>query len=153
MEIELVQKYKDFLGGISENEDVKAAISGECMGFISSIQQLPMRHSGVSAPIYFESLVNKLVSHLQSQLIILPAEKRLDYRCTQSTVWILRAFRTMIGKFNICRISFRITVLLYMNFNFQRMRGEWISIREMMMAAKSKMKPLPILCTHTTPLE
>jgi len=100
-EIELVEKFKDFVDSITENDDVKAAVSGECMGFISSIQRLPMQSSGVAAPIYFETFVKKIVSHLQSQLIILPSEKRLDDRCTQSTVWILRGFRTMIGIFNI----------------------------------------------------
>lgn len=108
MERELVKKYESFLKGILDSEDAKKAVSDECMGFISTIQKLPMRHHGVSAPIYFESFVKKLVFHLRSQLIIFPTEKRLDHRCTQSTIWLLRGMRRMIGilefKYNtLCR--------------------------------------------------
>lgn len=98
MEGEVVEKYKSFIQSVSENENVLKLVENESMGFVKSIQNLPFLNDPVAVDVYYEPFVMKLVKHIENQIVILPGEKRLDYRCTRSTVWTLRALRIMIGK-------------------------------------------------------
>lgn len=97
-ETDVHKKYQEFLNNFKENEDVKKQIENESIDFVRSIQQLPFidNEDGIVADVYYDTFIMKLVSHMQAQKTVLPDEKRLDYRCTKSTVWLLLVFRIMI---------------------------------------------------------
>ena len=97
LEIELVDKYKEYLKKVTEDETVTKHVQEESMSFVRSIQALPFYSENVQSDIYYEPFITKMVHHMKSQIQHLPDEKRLDYRCTKSTVWLLKVFRTMIG--------------------------------------------------------
>ena len=92
------KKFQEFLSAFKDCEEVKKQVENESIGFVRSMQQLPFidNEDGVVADVYYESFIMKLVSHMQSQKTVLPHEKRLDYRCTKSTIWLLLVFRIMI---------------------------------------------------------
>lgn len=98
-EIELSRKFKTCVSDMEKNEAIMECVRGESLGFVKSIQDLPFLDSEeerVVADVYYESFIMKMVAHMQAQQTVLPDERRLDYRCTKSTVWLLNVFRTMI---------------------------------------------------------
>jgi len=42
------------------------------------------------ADVRYESFIEKLVLHMENQIIVTPTEKILDHRSTTSTVWVKR---------------------------------------------------------------
>ena len=67
---DVLRKYRDFMTSLSTNEDLKALIASEAMGFVRSIQQLPFLGTPAAATaIYYEDFIRKLVQHMHSQHI------------------------------------------------------------------------------------
>ena len=46
--------------------------------------------------IRYEALIRKLVTHVRENIEIIDGETRLDARCTKTTLWIIKSFRTLI---------------------------------------------------------
>ena len=101
LEADVAKKYATYLKDIGESDAIHNQVNQESLDLIKSFQELPFLGTTDHASIYFESFVNKLVRHMASQLIIMPDERRLNFECTKSTVWVIRALRTMIGTTHI----------------------------------------------------
>jgi hypothetical protein len=50
----------------------------------------------LNADVRYEPFVKRLVSHIKGRLSVVNGETRLDGRCTKTTTWLVKAFRTMI---------------------------------------------------------
>jgi hypothetical protein len=89
-------KFSEFLNSLEEDESVQESAVSENQHFISKIESLSHVSDNVSSEIRYEAVIIKLVEHVRDRLETLENERHLDSRCTQTTTWIIRSFRTMI---------------------------------------------------------
>ena len=90
------KKFASFLNCLEEDESVQEFAVSENHHFIGKIESLPQVSDNVSSDIRYESVIIKLVEHVRDRLDTVENERHLDTRCTQTTTWIIRSFRTMI---------------------------------------------------------
>lgn len=95
-EARTLQRYDQFLKLLKDSTEIRDSIGFQCMGFIESIQKLPFIKDDVRSDVRYETFIQRLVGYLQSTLIVTAQEKRLEHCNIVSTIWILKAFRTMI---------------------------------------------------------
>ena len=96
VEKKLTQKYEVFKAALNESEAVQAFSADQSQDFIRIIEKLPFLSEDVVSDLRYEALIIKLVNHVRDSLVVEETEKRLNSRCSQTTTWIIRAFRTMI---------------------------------------------------------
>jgi hypothetical protein len=90
------RKFGEFLHALETDEEFMTSLQKENNTFVEYISNLPFVADNVQSDIRYEPLIKKLVMHVRDRLETVPTEKRLDARCTQTTIWIIRSFRSMI---------------------------------------------------------
>jgi hypothetical protein len=95
-EQEVLDSFKSFLNAIESDPSLQYKAENENVAFISILERLPFLHADVDADVRYETLIKKLVYHIRENIKIVNNQKRLDARVTQTSTWIVRAFRTMI---------------------------------------------------------
>ena len=97
VELHVARKYADFLETLEDSETIQEFTISESQQFISKIESLARVSEGhISSDVRYEAIIIKLVDHVRDRLETIENERRLDSRCTQTTTWIIRSFRTMI---------------------------------------------------------
>lgn len=95
-EQQVSKKLVEFLSCLEEDESVRETALSESQQFIGRIENLSHVSENVSSDIRYEAVIIKLVEHVRDRLENMENERHLDSRCTQTTTWIIRSFRTMI---------------------------------------------------------
>eukprot|EP00981_Chlorochromonas_danica_P006076 scaffold1268_cov174-Ochromonas_danica.AAC.10 len=95
-EEKLLDKYHLFVEEVSSNPETHRLAQQESVAFIKLIESFPSINSDQMTDIRYETLINKLVSHIKDNVIIKESKKYIDSRVTKTSIWIIRAFRTMI---------------------------------------------------------
>ena len=91
------QSYLDFIEQIRESEKIQELIMEDKAHMVKSLQSVPSFADNVDADLRLEPLIQKLVDHTRSRLIIDgDHSKYLDPDCTRSTKWFVTLFRLMI---------------------------------------------------------
>lgn len=91
-----MKSYKKYVDTMNADAVVQGYVETEAIGFVRTVKQLPFVGTSSTADVYYEQFILKLVAHMHTQLIRLPNERRLDFLCTKSTIWLIRVFRAMI---------------------------------------------------------
>ena len=89
-------KYREFLAVLQEDKEVQEEAEGEVKALISTLETLPYVADEVDHDIRYELLIKKLVTHVRQNMTIIDDETRLSNRCSRTTVWVIKIFRTMI---------------------------------------------------------
>ncbi len=92
-------KFQKFVEEITSDEGVQLNAKSESTSFISKIEQMPFLKDEVKGTrdnVRYEPFIRKLVAHVRERFRMVDGEKLLDARCTASTTWLIKAFRTMI---------------------------------------------------------
>ena len=92
----LSKKFEIFQATLKDSEEVQAFSAAQSQEFIGVIETLPFLSEDVQSDLRYEALIIKLVNHVRDSLVVEDNEKHLNNRCSQTTTWIIRAFRTMI---------------------------------------------------------
>ena len=95
-EQEIGVHFKEFVAEIQDDEDLQIRISQESLHFINEVEALPFLRDSAESEVRYEPFIEKLVLHTNSRIQPVNDEKTLDPRCTQSTIWLVQAFRKMI---------------------------------------------------------
>ena len=96
IDVMISRKFEDFIKLLQSDDEVRSSISRENRDFVEYIDHLPFVKDNVESDVRYEALIKKLVKHVRDRLETVGNEKRLDARCTQTTTWVIRSFRTMI---------------------------------------------------------
>jgi hypothetical protein len=97
LEGKVVSKYRDFLKALEDDETCQSVADNECTAFIEVLEGLPYIADSIDAgDLRYEGLIIKLVAHVRENMTNVNNETRMDARCTKTTAWIIKAFRTMI---------------------------------------------------------
>ena len=91
-------KLREFIEEISADESTQENAKAESIPFISRIEKLPFIKDDIKegGDVRYEPFIRKLVSHVRQRFQMIDGEKFLDARCTKTTTWLIKAFRTMI---------------------------------------------------------
>ena len=92
----LCQKYELFKTALMESEEIQTFSAEQSQDFISIIEKLPFLNEDVESDLRYEALIIKLVNHVRDSLVEEETMRHLNTRCSQTTTWIIRSFRTMI---------------------------------------------------------
>ena len=98
LERRVLNKYDDFMAALDEDEDVIASTTSENDHFIAQLENLPYIKDKEDGDIRYEALIRKLVLHVRENMEIIDEETRLSSRCTKTTLWVIKSFRTMIER-------------------------------------------------------
>ena len=99
IDLVIAGQFDEFVTALKEDEPLNESIKTENHDFVDYVNNLPFLSDNVVADIRYQPLIRKLVQHVRDRLVVIGNdEKRLDARCTASTTWIIRSFRTMIEK-------------------------------------------------------
>jgi len=99
IDVVIAGQFDDFVKALTEDEDLNHSIKTENHNFVDYVNALPFLADNVVADVRYQPLIKKLVQHVRDRLVVIGnEEKRLDARCTATTTWIIRSFRTMIEK-------------------------------------------------------
>jgi hypothetical protein len=90
------RKYAAFLQEIRDDEEIKESVDGEVKAFVAALEGLPYVEDEVKHDIRYETLIKKLVAHVRENITIIDGETRLPPRCSRTTLWVIKIFRTMI---------------------------------------------------------
>lgn len=97
LEDRILLKYTEFLTILQESQVVENISIDENKQFIHKIEKLPfMSDTSAISDVRYEPFIQKLVLHIRERLVILGDQKYLDPHCVQTSIWIIRSFRTMI---------------------------------------------------------
>lgn len=96
LEAHVLNKYVEFLNALNEDPEVLRKSQEQNMEFIQVLENIPFIADEVEADIRQETLFRKLVLHIRENMVVINSEKRMDARCTKTTMWLIKAFRTMI---------------------------------------------------------
>ena len=93
-------KFDAFFEAVKSNEDLKADAETQMQNLIDKFNSLPRRDDMCDSDVRFEPLVVKLIRHIQGcvQIVVHGDEtiKLMSARCTETSIWIIKLFRTMI---------------------------------------------------------
>ena len=92
----IMTKFTEFVSELKSSDEVKKLIDNESQGFISCIESLPFIDDLVVSDVRYEALIKKLVSHINDSTTVTYKEKSMEPRCVKTSIWVLKAFRTMI---------------------------------------------------------
>lgn len=93
----LLKRYKYFISELENSPIVKKQAELENIKFINILERLPFIDDfSVNADVRYESLISKLVNHIRENIIFINNLKKMDSRTIKTSIWIIRAFRTMI---------------------------------------------------------
>eukprot|EP00981_Chlorochromonas_danica_P002880 scaffold572_cov163-Ochromonas_danica.AAC.10 len=92
----LISKYRSFLEILEKDTTIQYEAENENVAFIRILEALPFIADPSDADVRYETLIKKLVYHIRENITIVNNQKRLDGRVTKTSIWIIRAFRTMI---------------------------------------------------------
>ncbi|RYG90529.1 hypothetical protein EON65_59435, partial [archaeon] len=95
-EVKLLQKFESFVEELATNSSVKRSEEKERVAFINLLESLPSIKDDTNADIRYETLIKKLVNHIKENIVVKENKKHMDLRVTKTSIWIIRAFRTMI---------------------------------------------------------
>ena len=96
-EMQVHQKFREFLEIIDKDEDIKQEIQDESKLFISCIERMPyLSDTKSDSEIRFEPFIQKLVSHIRENMSTVDGERRIVPECVSSVTFVIKAFRTMI---------------------------------------------------------
>ena len=95
-EREVHERWSQFLQELSTDKDVSRKIASENRYFISNLEGLPFIADDVESDVRYESLIQALVKHITNSITLVNGEKRIDQASTKTSIWIIKAFRTMI---------------------------------------------------------
>jgi len=94
------EKFDAFFETVKTSDDLKADADSQTQNLIDKLNSLPKKDDLCESDIRFEPLVLKLVRHIQGcvQIVVHGDEtiKLMSARCTESSIWIIKLFRTMI---------------------------------------------------------
>ena len=93
-------KFDAFFEAVRNSEELKADADLQTNDLIDKLNSLPKKDDLVDRDVRFEPLVVKLIKHVRScvQIVVHGDEtiKLMSARCTASSIWIIKLFRTMI---------------------------------------------------------
>ena len=92
----IMTKFNEFVSELQTSEEVKKLIASESQGFISCIENLPFMDDLVVSDVRYEALIKKLVIHISDSVTVTSKDKSMDTNCVKTSIWVLKAFRTMI---------------------------------------------------------
>jgi hypothetical protein len=96
LDVKVLSKYREFIDELKNDSKIQSAADSENMEFIQVMESLPYINDPTPSDVRYETLIKKLVVHVRENITIVNNEKRLSSRCTKTTIWIIKAFRTMI---------------------------------------------------------
>ena len=89
--------FGEFLDALNSSEDLQAKVQSESLHFIDAIEGLPtIDDTVVVSDLRYEAFMAKLVRHVYDNFTFINGEKKLNARCTKTSIWMIKAFRTMI---------------------------------------------------------
>ena len=96
----LMEQCKTFLDCITNSERCQELLEEEFQQIIKKIQSLPLSKDGGNATVRYEPFIKKLVDHVRGGIKIVSnlsgSYKTMNPRCTKTSIWIIKLFRTMI---------------------------------------------------------
>ena len=92
----VVSKYHEFLNLLESDPETQKKTDNEGVTFISILESLPFIADDTESDLRYEGLISKLVGHIKQNLTIVNNEKRLPDEYVKTTIWIIKAFRTMV---------------------------------------------------------
>jgi hypothetical protein len=92
----LIKKYSSFIKALQSDESVQAGIYRQNANFIEVLEAIPFLTDDTNSDIRQETLFRKLVQHIRENISIVNNERRLNAQCTKTTIWLMKAFRTML---------------------------------------------------------
>ena len=96
-EREILGKYSEFLTELANSEDVKTKVRTENSHFIEVLEALPsFNDASITSDLRNEAFIQKLIRHVYDNITMVNGEKKLSARCTESTIWVIKVFLTMI---------------------------------------------------------
>jgi len=95
-EVEVHTKWEEFLAALTGNTALQRRITNESRDFIVHLEEMPFLEDAVVSDLRYEILIQKLVRHITESMTTVNGEKRIDTEYTKTSIWIIKAFRTMI---------------------------------------------------------
>jgi inositol 1,4,5-triphosphate receptor type 3 len=101
---DLKQKYKNFIDDLTSDKGLMEDCMSDNDTFISAIDRLlfesdtSVEQTDKRYAVRKEPLLRKLATHVGERLTSIRNKKHLDLRCTKTTTWLIKSFRTMIEK-------------------------------------------------------
>ena len=96
-EREIHERFAEFLAALNSSEELKAKMETESLHFIEAIESLPsIEDTVVLSDLRNEAFMAKLINHVYDNFTFANGEKKLNARCTKTSIWMIKAFRTMI---------------------------------------------------------
>ena len=96
-EKDVLGKYREFLDQLKGDSEVQKKTRTENLHFIEVVEALPSStDSMVVSDVRYEAFIQKLIRHTYENITMANGEKKINARCTASTIWIVKVFRTMI---------------------------------------------------------
>ena len=95
-QVAVLQSLEEFCQSIKDSKSLQTSIEYENQEFIHEIEKLPFLRANELSDLQYEPLICKLVKHVRGRLEVKGDERRLDPRCTKTSKWVIRCFRTLI---------------------------------------------------------
>ena len=96
------KKFEEFTAAIEESEEVQEVLAAEADAFIDKIEGVPLSSDPADSDVRYEPLMHKLVMHMSHSLSTQEVDGNLlrvmDDRCTATSTWVIRMFRSMIER-------------------------------------------------------
>ena len=97
LEALILEKLMEFRTSLNNDEKLTEAIRKESIEFVGILDNVPFVNDLISdSELRYEPFIRKLVEHVSHSIEMVNNEKYLNPRCTRSTKWMMKIFRTVI---------------------------------------------------------
>jgi hypothetical protein len=93
----VLSKFSEFLEAFKGNEEIQEDVRLENCHFIEVLESLPTSSDlTIKSDLRYEAVIQKLVRSVYDNFTFINGEKKINARCTATSIWLIKVFRTMI---------------------------------------------------------